>query len=61
MLESILAGKNLGVLVDTKLSKSQQYVIAAKKVDRILGCIRPSTASLLVSSTLSHLQYCVQF
>lgn len=61
MLESILALKNLGVLVDTKLSKSQQYVIAAKKADGILGYIRPSTASLLVSSALPHLQCCVQF
>lgn len=45
ILESILTGKNLGVLVDTKLCMSQQYVIAAK-ADGILACLRPSIASL---------------
>lgn len=61
MLESILVEKNFGVLVDTKWSVSRQYVIAVKKADGILGCIRPSIASLSVSSAHPCLQYCVQF
>ncbi|RMC07508.1 hypothetical protein DUI87_16982 [Hirundo rustica rustica] len=43
-MENTLAGKDLGVLVVTKLSVSQQWVLAAKKENGILGCIRPSTS-----------------
>lgn len=60
----VYAGKHLGrknIRVDTKSSMSQQYVLAAKKADGILGCIRPRIVSLLVSSAQPHLQYCVQF
>lgn len=46
-MENTLAEKDLGVLVVTKLSVSQQWVLAAKKASGILGCIRPSTASRL--------------
>lgn len=46
-MENTLAEKDLGVLVVTKLSVSQQWVLAANKASGILGCIRPSTASRL--------------
>jgi len=36
-LESSSAGKDMGVLVDTKLSKGQQSDLATKKVNVILG------------------------
>ena len=63
-LESCLAKKDLGVLVDTKLTVSQHWALAAKAADGILGCIRRSVASrlretiLLVCSALvrSHLE-----
>ena len=38
-LESSSAGKDMGVLVDTKLSKGQQSDLATKKVNVILGWI----------------------
>ncbi|PKU46006.1 hypothetical protein llap_3707 [Limosa lapponica baueri] len=44
-LESSLAEKDLGVLVDTKLNMSQKGALGAKKENVILDCVRQSSAS----------------
>lgn len=64
-LENSLAANDLGVLVDSRLNVNQQYALAAKKADDMLGCHRQSIASGLreVYSTLvrPHVEYWVQF
>jgi len=45
LLETSSVERDLGVLVDNRLTMSQQCALSAKKTNGILGCIRTSVAS----------------
>jgi len=55
LLEISSTEKDLHVLVNIRMSMSQQYALVAKKANGILGCIKKSVASRLREGDPSHL------